>query len=59
LRRLESDCRHRICGRRLPFCADREHHPSHKGVTYCLSGNTWFKPSYGANGVYYTVVPTP
>jgi hypothetical protein len=29
------------------------------GVTYYLSGNTWFKPSYGANGVYYTVVPTP
>jgi len=20
---------------------------------------TWFKPSYGANGVYYRVVPTP
>jgi len=29
------------------------------GITYYLSGNTWFKPSYGANGVYYTVVPTP
>ena len=29
------------------------------GMTYYLSGNTWFKPSYGANGVYYTVVPTP
>lgn len=29
------------------------------GVTYYLSGNTWFKPSYGANGVYYTVVPAP
>ena len=27
------------------------------GVTYYLNGNTWFKPSYGANGVYYTVVP--
>ena len=29
------------------------------GMTYYLSGNTWFKPSYGANGVFYTVVPTP
>jgi len=22
-------------------------------------GNTWFSAAYGANGVYYTVVPTP
>ena len=29
------------------------------GQTYYLSGNTWFRPSYGANGVYYTVVPAP
>ncbi len=29
------------------------------GTTYYLSGSTWFKPSYGANGVYYRVVPTP
>jgi len=29
------------------------------GVTYYVSGNTWFKPSYGANGVYYRVVPAP
>ena len=29
------------------------------GTTYYLSGNTWFQPHYGANGVYYTVVPTP
>jgi len=29
------------------------------GTAYYLSGNTWFKPSYGANGVFYTVVPTP
>jgi hypothetical protein len=29
------------------------------GTTYYLSGNTWFKPSFGANGVYYRVVPTP
>src|SRR5262245_8877509 len=29
------------------------------GATYYLNGNTWFKPSYGANGVFYTVVPTP
>ena len=27
--------------------------------TYYLSGNTWFQPAYGANGVYYTVVPAP
>ncbi len=29
------------------------------GATYYLSGNTWFQPAYGANGVYYTVVPAP
>ena len=25
-------------------------------TAYYLSGNTWFQPVYGANGVYYTVV---
>ena len=29
------------------------------GGTYYLCGNTWFSPSYGANGVIYKVVPTP
>jgi hypothetical protein len=29
------------------------------GQTYYLCGNTWFQPSYGANGVSYRVVPTP
>ncbi len=29
------------------------------GTTYYLLGNTWFQPVYGANGVYYRVVPTP
>ena len=29
------------------------------GATYYIVGNTWFKPMYGANGVYYSVVPTP
>ena len=29
------------------------------GQSYYLCGNTWFKPSYGANGVFYTVVPPP
>ena len=29
------------------------------GGTYYLNGNTWFQPSYGANGVFYKVVPTP
>jgi len=29
------------------------------GTTYYLSGNTWFQPSYGANGVYYRVVTAP
>jgi hypothetical protein len=33
--------------------------PSVGGSTYYLCGNTWFKPMYGANGVYYRVVPTP
>jgi hypothetical protein len=25
----------------------------------CANTNTWFKPSYGANGVFYKVVPAP
>ena len=29
------------------------------GTTYYLSGNTWFQPAYGANGVYYRVVAAP
>ena len=29
------------------------------GSTYYLSGNTWFQPAYGANGIYCTVVPAP
>ena len=33
--------------------------PSVNGNTYYLCGNTWFKPLFGANGVYYQVVPTP
>ncbi len=33
--------------------------PKIQGTTYYLCGNTWFQPSYGANGVYYRVVPTP
>jgi len=33
--------------------------PSGLGSTYYLCGNTWFKPSYGANGVYYRVVSAP
>jgi len=33
--------------------------PGGLGSTYYLCGNTWFKPSYGANGVYYRVVSAP
>jgi len=33
--------------------------PNVGGKTYYLCGNTWFLPSYGANGVYYRVVPAP
>ena len=29
------------------------------GQTYYLIGNSWFQPAYGANGVYYRVVPAP
>ena len=29
------------------------------GVQYYLLGNTWFQPVYGANGVFYRVVPAP
>jgi hypothetical protein len=33
--------------------------PNVGGATYFLCGNTWFLPSYGANGVFYRVVPAP
>ena len=33
--------------------------PTVGGMTYYLCGNTWFQPAYGANGVYYRVVPAP
>ena len=33
--------------------------PTVKGTTYYLCGNTWFSAAYGANGVYYRVVPSP
>jgi hypothetical protein len=33
--------------------------PTVAGGTYYLCGNNWFKPMYGANGVYYQAVPTP
>jgi hypothetical protein len=33
--------------------------PKVQGMTYYLCGNTWFQPSYGANGVSYRVVPGP
>ena len=33
--------------------------PQVAGGTYYLCANTWFRPSYGANGVYYRVVPAP
>jgi hypothetical protein len=33
--------------------------PNVGGKTYYLCGNTWFQPNFGANGVYYRVVPTP
>jgi len=33
--------------------------PVVNGTTYYLCGDTWFTASYGANGVYYRVVPTP
>ena len=29
------------------------------GSTYYLCGSAWMQPSYGANGVYYRVVPAP
>jgi hypothetical protein len=29
------------------------------GATFYLNGKTWFWPAYGANGVFYTVVPAP
>jgi hypothetical protein len=29
------------------------------GATFYLNGNAWFRPAHRANGVFYTVVPTP
>jgi hypothetical protein len=29
------------------------------GSSYYFCGGTWFQPSFGANGVYYRVVPVP
>jgi hypothetical protein len=29
------------------------------GKAYYNCGGTWFTPAYGANGVYYRVVPPP
>ena len=29
------------------------------GTVYYVNGNTWYQPVYGANGVYYQVVPAP
>jgi hypothetical protein len=29
------------------------------GINYYQVGSNWFRPYYGANGVYYTVVPAP
>jgi hypothetical protein len=29
------------------------------GVNYYQVGSSWFRPYYGANGVYYTAVPAP
>lgn len=29
------------------------------GATYYVINNVWFQPAYGANGVYYRVVPKP
>ena len=30
-----------------------------QGATYYQCGSTWFSPNFGANGVYYRVVPAP
>ena len=29
------------------------------GVAYYNCGGWWFSPNYGANGLYYRVVPAP
>ena len=29
------------------------------GQTFYQCGNSWVRPAYGANGVFYTVVPMP
>jgi hypothetical protein len=29
------------------------------GASYYTCGGAWFSPAYGANGVYYRVVPAP
>lgn len=32
---------------------------SQGGSTYYVNGSLWFQPVYGANGLYYVVVPAP
>jgi len=44
-----------IVGTLPPACVDS---PAN-GQTYYFCNGTWFKPSFGANGVYYRVVPVP
>ena len=31
----------------------------YRGATYYTCNGAWFQPAYGANGMYYTVVPVP
>lgn len=31
----------------------------YRGATYYTCNGAWFQPAYGANGMYYTVVPAP
>jgi hypothetical protein len=31
----------------------------YNGAAYYNCGGTWFSPYYGANGMYYRVVPVP
>jgi hypothetical protein len=34
-------------------------HTAVSGATYYLCGNAWLQPTFGANGVYFRVVPAP
>ena len=49
-----------LCGRnRVSGVAAGCAYNPYRGATYYTCNGAWFQPAYGANGMYYTVVPVP